>query len=59
MLGSYFWKPLDEDLTLYAMPEEMKRMSAKFREEICIKDLSDNDYNKLLQEEVGRMSRMG
>ena len=59
MLGLYFRKPLDEDLTLYAMPEEMKRMLAKFREEICIKDLSDDNYNQLLQEEVGRMSCMG
>ena len=58
MLGLFFRTPLEEDLSLYEMPKEMKDMLAKFREEICIKDLSDDDYATLLQEEVARMDRM-
>ena len=58
MLGLFFQKPLSKDLSLYAMPEEMKEMLKKFREDICIKELSDDDYAMFLHEEVGRMSRM-
>jgi len=41
------------------MPEEMKRMLAKFRGKIGTKDLSDDDHEQLLQQEADRMSCMG
>jgi len=59
MLGLCFQNRLSKDLSLCAMPEEMKRMLARFREEIGIKDLSDKDCKQLLQQQVDRMSRMG
>ena len=59
MLGLHFRNRLSEDLSLYAMPEEMKRMLTRFRAEIGIKQLSDEDYQQLLQQEVDRMSHMG
>ena len=58
MLGLYFRKPLSTDLSSYAMPEEMKRMLQGFRESIGIKQLSDEDYLRLLQEDAARMTRM-
>jgi len=59
MLGPHFRNRLSKDLSLCAMPEEMKRMLARFREAIGIKDLSDDGCEQLLQWEVDRMSRMG
>lgn len=58
MLGLFFRTPLSEDLSAYRMPEEMKSMLQGFRDKIGIKDLSDDDYNAFLRQEVDRMSRM-
>ena len=48
MAGLHIVHALDEDLSKYAMPEEMTRMLDAFRSTIALSDISDDEYEDLL-----------
>lgn len=50
MAGLYIARPLDEDLSKYEMPEEMKRMLNAFRSTISHEDITDEEYDAMLKD---------
>ena len=50
MDGLCIMRPLDEDVTKCAMPEEMKRMLDAFRSTISLQDIPDDEYESMLND---------